>query len=98
MTEYTVHNECDTYHVTTIFQNGKEEEQRHDDRQEHEHAADAGEHAVDDEAMYHGVDAVGRERGVHDAGQRVDAELQQVGQPLADDVERDDERRFKTIG
>ena len=42
--------------------------------------------------MYHGVDAVGRERGVHDAGQRVDAELQQVGQPLADDVEREIKR------
>ena len=37
--------------------------------------------------MHDGVDAVGRERRVHDAGQRVDAELQQVGQPLADDVE-----------
>ena len=42
--------------------------------------------------MYHGVDAVGRERSVHDAGQRVDAELQQVGQPLADDVEREIKR------
>ena len=37
--------------------------------------------------MHDGVDAVGRERRVHDAGQRVDAKLQQVGQPLADNVE-----------
>ena len=27
MTEYTVHNECNTYHVTTVFKDGQEQEQ-----------------------------------------------------------------------
>ena len=27
MSEYTVHNECDTYHISTVFQDRKEEEQ-----------------------------------------------------------------------
>ena len=48
MTEYTVHNECDTYHVTTIFQNGKEEKQGHNGRQKTQHAS----HALTD-AVYH---------------------------------------------
>ena len=55
-------------------------------------APDAGKHAVNNEAVHDGVDAVGRERRVHDAGQRINAELQQVGQPLADDVESEIKR------
>ena len=53
-----VHHKCDAGHVAGILQNGEEEKQRHDDRQERQHAAHARKNAVDDEAMYHRVDAV----------------------------------------
>ena len=55
MTEYTVHNECDTYHVATIFQNGKEEEQDSHLRNETKNGANT----ADDTINYKAYNQVG---------------------------------------
>ena len=46
-----VHDDRDAGHVASAFEYGKQEEQNHDLRQEHQHPADAGEHAVDDQTL-----------------------------------------------
>ena len=54
MTEYTVHNECDTYHVTAVLKDGQEQKQDCHLRHESKHGAQTADDTVnrkaDDEA------------------------------------------------
>ena len=82
-----VHHKGHARHIARILQNGQEEKQRYDDGQEGQHAAHARENAVDNQAVHHGVNAIGGQPLVNQAGQRIDAQPQIIGQTLADDVE-----------
>ena len=88
LTQRLVHHKCDARHVAGIFQNGEEEKQRHDDRQEHQHAAHARKNAVDDQAVYHRVDPVSGQGMVDQAGKGVNADLHsQSDSRCADHIE-----------
>ena len=86
-----VHHEGHARHVAGVLEDREQDEEDHDDRQEREHAAHAGEDAVDHEAVHHGVEPEGRERGVNLRRHPVNAQGEKVGEPLADDVEREPE-------
>ena len=46
MTEYTVHDECDTNHVAAVFKNGQEQEQDRHLRDEAEHGSQTADDTV----------------------------------------------------
>jgi len=82
-----IHYKGDTGHVAGVFQDGEKEKQGDDDGQEHQHAAHAGKDAIDDEAVDHRIDAVGSEGAIDQGGERINADGQEIGKTLADDME-----------
>ena len=86
-TQELIHNEGNSRDVAAVLEKRQEQEQRDDNGQEAEHAADAREDSVDDEAVYRVVDVCAREGGVRDVGEVVYALLEHPLQPRTDDVE-----------
>ena len=50
MTEYTVHNECDTYHVAAVFQDGQEQEQDRHLRNETKYCSQTADDTINNQA------------------------------------------------
>ena len=65
----------------------RKKKQGDDDGQEHQHAAHAGKDAIDDEAVDNRIDAVGSESAIDQGGERINADGQEIGKTLADDME-----------
>ena len=82
-----VHDKGHTGHVSSILQNGQEEEKNHDNGQKTQYTAHSGKNTVDYQTVDHRVQAVGRESGVNDDRQSVDTSGQQVGEEGAEDIE-----------
>ena len=82
-----VHDEGHPGNVAAVFQHGKEEEHRHDDRQKAQHASDALKDPVDDQAVKHLVHAGGSQCAVHDAGQGFNPHCEKILKPGADHIE-----------
>ena len=53
MTEYTVHNECDTYHVATVFKDRQEQEQDCHLRNESKYCTETTDDAINYKSHYH---------------------------------------------
>ena len=53
VTEYTVHNKCDTYHVTTVFKDGQEQEQDRHLRNESKYCTKTTDDTVNYKSHYH---------------------------------------------
>ena len=82
-----VHHKSHAGHIAGILQQGKEEEQGHDDGQEAQHTAHTGKDAVDHQRMHCIVDIPRRQGIVHKDRQVLNAQFQQALQPRADHAE-----------
>ena len=82
-----VHDKGHPRHVAGVFQDGQEEEQGDDGGQKAQHTADAGKDSVDDQRVDHRVDGIAGQGLIHQPGQRVDPQREQVGQKGADGPE-----------